>query len=86
MPVSHECSHFMGRGKEATRHDPENCDTLCYGCHAYFTAHPAHHLEWQIETKGQAKVDEIVARSNTYKKRDDKTEAALWRQKLKEMV
>lgn len=84
MPISHECSHFMGRGKEATRHEPLNCDTLCYGCHAYFTAHPAHHLEWQIQQKGQKTVDALILQSNSYKKRDDKAEAAVWRAKIKE--
>lgn len=29
-----QCSHFWGRGNKATRFDPENCDALCYGCHA----------------------------------------------------
>src|SRR5438128_1920797 len=28
------CSHFWGRANKATRYDPENCDALCYGCHA----------------------------------------------------
>lgn len=26
-------SHYFGRGRESTRFDPLNCDTLCYGCH-----------------------------------------------------
>lgn len=29
-----ECSHFWGRGNKVTRFDPENCDTLCFQCHA----------------------------------------------------
>lgn len=33
MPITHQCSHYWSRGKESTRFDPENCDTLCYGCH-----------------------------------------------------
>ncbi len=27
-------SHFWGRGNWNTRFDSENCDALCYGCHA----------------------------------------------------
>lgn len=72
----------MGRGKEATRFEPNNADTLCYGCHAYFTAHPAHHLEWQIATKGQELVDSVILQSNGYKKRNDKAEVAYWREQL----
>jgi len=28
-----QCSHFWPRAISSTRFDPENCDTLCYGCH-----------------------------------------------------
>lgn len=79
------CSHFQGRGKEATRFDPSNADALCYGCHQYFTSHPAEHYNWQVERKGQAVIDELVMRSNTYKKKDRKFEAALWRAELIEL-
>lgn len=80
------CSHFMGRGKEATRFDPDNCDALCYGCHQYFTSHPALHLEWQVKRKGQKMVDAIILQSNGYKKRDDKFEMLIWRQALKDLM
>lgn len=77
------CSHFQGRGKEATRFDPDNADALCYGCHQYFTSHPGEHYSWQVEQKGQALVDAVVARSNKYKKKDRKAEVIIWRTKLK---
>ena len=32
-PVSHQASHFWSRGNWATRFDPDNVDTLCFGCH-----------------------------------------------------
>lgn len=72
------CSHFMGRGKEATRFDPENADALCYGCHQYFTSHPGEHYQWQVQRKGQEVVDAVILRSNTYKKKDRKAERAIW--------
>lgn len=84
LPVSHEASHFKGRGKEATRFEPLNVDTLCYGCHSYFTAQPNEHLEWQIQTKGQEIVDRLILQSNTYKKKDRKLEALYWRQRLQD--
>lgn len=77
------CSHFQGRGKENTRFDPENCDALCYGCHQYFTSNPAEHYKWQVEKKGQERVDDIVLRSNFYKKKDRKMELIYWKAKLK---
>lgn len=78
------CSHFVGRGKEATRFEPLNADALCYGCHRYFTAQPAEHKEWQIQRKGERTIDRIILQSHSYKKKDRKAEAMYWRQKLKE--
>ena len=78
------CSHFMGRGKEATRFEPLNADALCYGCHAYLGAHPAEHYAWQVHRKGQHTVDNLVLQSNTYHKKDRKMEVIRWKLALKE--
>lgn len=85
LPVSHQASHFQGRGKEATRFDPENVDTMCGGCHMYLGAYPAEHYMWQVKTKGQQAVDAIVLRSNQYKKRDDKMDKLIWAQAVKDI-
>lgn len=82
-PISHQASHFQGRRKEATRFDPTNVDTLCPGCHMYFTANPGEHYQWQVEQKGQAMVDQIIVFSNVYKKKDRKAEAMFWRGEIK---
>lgn len=76
------CSHFQGRGKEATRFEPTNADALCYGCHQYFTSYPAEHYTWQVQKKGQDSVDKIIALSNTYHKKDRKSEVLYWRKAL----
>ena len=73
------CSHFQGRGKEGTRFEPLNADALCYGCHQYFTSHPAEHYAWQVARKGQKTVDMLVLQSNTYHKKDRKMEMIRWR-------
>lgn len=86
LPVSHQASHFQGRGKENTRFNEENVCTLCTGCHMYLTANPAEHYQWQVERLGQAKVDEIVLWSNQYVKKDRKSQAIYWGQKLKELM
>lgn len=78
-PISHQNSHFQGRGKEATRFDPENADCLCGGCHQYFTANPGEHYMWQVATKGQNAVNAIIVRSNGYKKKDRTLEAMVWK-------
>lgn len=80
------CSHFMGRGKEGTRFEPSNADSLCYGCHRYFTAQPALHNQWQVERKGQATVDRLILQSNTYKKKNRKDEKLIWDLALKDLT
>lgn len=85
LPVSHQASHFQGRGKENTRFDEDNVDTLCAGCHQYLTANPAEHYLWQVKIKGQEKVDEIILRSNVYMKKDRKLQKLYWEQRLKEL-
>lgn len=82
-PVTHQASHFQGRGKENTRFDPDNVCTLCYGCHQYFTSHPGEHYKWQVKRLGQDTVDDLVFKSNLYKKKDRKLEAMYWRAELK---
>lgn len=79
------CSHFQGRGKEATRFEPLNADALCYGCHQYFTSHPGEHLAWQVQRKTQEVVDAIILQSNGYKKRNDKAEKEYWRLRLTQL-
>lgn len=84
LPVSHQASHFQGRGKENTRFNLDNVCTLDTGCHMYFTAHPAEHYEWQVKRLGQALVDSLVLLSNTYCKKDRISEAIYWKQRLQE--
>lgn len=85
LPISHQASHFQGRGKEATRFDGENVDCLCGACHMYFTSHPAEHVAWQIKYKGQEKVDQIILRSNLYHKKDREMAYIYWNQRLIEL-
>jgi hypothetical protein len=80
------CSHFMGRGKEATRFDPDNCDALCYGCHQFFTSHPAEHYDWQVKKKGQKLVDNLKLRAHTYKKKDRAFEKLIWTKALEDLT
>lgn len=84
-PISHQASHFQGRGSEATRFDLENVDCLCAGCHARFTAYPSEHVVWQVKTKGQNVIDAIVLRSNGYKRKDRIMEAMIWRQAYRDL-
>ena len=59
------CAHFFGRGKWGTRHDPDNADALCYGCHQYFGAHPLEFAEWKLARIGQERMDILREKSNS---------------------
>lgn len=79
------CSHFMGRGKEATRFEPRNADALCYGCHQYFTSHPAEHYDWQVWKKGEKTVKALQVQAHSYKKKDRATEKFIWEVALEDL-
>lgn len=84
------CSHFHGRGKWATRFDPDNAEALCYGCHSYMGAHPHLHRE-RIEDKlGRQLYDNVQERANDTKlgrlaKRSEKEIRAHYRAELRRL-
>lgn len=39
------CSHFIGRGHQATRFDPDNCIALCYGHHRWLETYKVTHYQ-----------------------------------------
>lgn len=84
LPVSHQASHFQGRRKENTRHDPENVRCLCGGCHQYLGSHPGEHYEFQVSLMGQEKVDEIILKSSMYCKKDRELQYIYWKNRLRE--
>jgi hypothetical protein len=52
-----ECSHFKSRQHKSTRYDPENCDTLCGGCHSHFTKNPDVYRAWRIQRFGEQRIE-----------------------------
>lgn len=84
-PTTHQCSHFQSRRKESTRVDEENACCLCFACHLYFTENPAEHYQWQVERLGQQAVDDLILRSNIYKKRDRAMDYLYWKERYKEL-
>ena len=40
------CSHYFGRGSYATRFDPLNAFSHCYGCHQYMGSNPHEFDAW----------------------------------------
>lgn len=78
------CSHFYGRRNESTRFEPDNCIALCYGCHKYFDeTNREAYREFKLNQLGQKRFDTLKVQVNTYKKKDRKLEAIIWKQALK---
>lgn len=65
-------SHFWGRAHESTRFDPENCDSICHGCHSWFHANPQAYSEWKKQKIGARAFKLLEIRARSYKKKDDK--------------
>lgn len=64
-------SHYYGRGKESTRFDPENCDTLCFGCHQYWgSTDREEYREFKIKQLGEKKYEALKVRARTLCKKD----------------
>jgi len=84
LPVSHQASHFYGRGKEATRFDPENVDTLCTGCHRVWGSDDREaYRDFKINQLGQEGFDRLKLRANTYHKKDRKMSLIVAKEFLK---
>jgi hypothetical protein len=74
------CSHFFGRGNWSVRHDPDNADALCHGCHRYFTANPADYFNWKVKKIG------LVRLGILEEKKDNPAFAKQARREEKEMA
>ena len=66
-----QCSHYYGRRRENTRFDPENCDSLCFGCHQEWGSTDREaYREFKIKQLGKKGFDLLQMRANTMKKKD----------------
>jgi len=86
MPISHQNSHYFGRGRHTTREDPENCDTLCYGCHRIWGSDDKEgYRNFKIKQLGQHGFDLLTLRANKTGKKDRKLALIKAKQLLEEM-
>lgn len=61
-------AHMFGRGKPATRFDPENACALCYGCHRWLDTHPGLKEQFFRVRLGDEVFDALRLRSNQTKR------------------
>lgn len=84
-------SHFKGRGKWATRFDPSNVFSHCYGCHSYLGSHPDEFADWVYSQLGDGLYEIVLERANDTKlgrtaKREAKEIAKHYRDQHKNML
>ena len=80
------CSHFYGRRNESTRFEPDNCIALCYGCHKYFDeTNREAYREFKLKQLGEKRFKSLQVQVNTFKKKDRKLEAIIWKEALKQL-
>ena len=73
LPVTHQNSHFFGRGRENTRFDPDNCDTVCFGCHRIWGSDDREgYSHFKIKQLGKRRYNMLNIRAETYCKKDRK--------------
>ena len=60
------CSHFFGRGNNATRFSPNNCIALCFACHSQWEGlKPSVYREFMIDKLGAKKYIELEERARS---------------------
>lgn len=56
-------AHMFTRRIKVTRHDPDNCAALCYGCHSFLDANPWEKAVFFRERLGDERFDALAARA-----------------------
>ena len=87
LPVSHENSHYWGRGREGTRYEPDDCITLCFACHKLWGHGDERdaYKDFMIKRLGQRRFDTLEIQAKTYRKKDRKLALIYARELLKSL-
>ena len=80
-----QCAHFYGRAKRSVRWDEDNALGLCFGCHQYFTSHPAEFVSWFKSYLGDEKFDLLEGRMRVMCKPDRALLTIYYKEKIKEI-
>ena len=87
LPISHQASHFFGRGQESTRYDLRNVDALCMACHIIWGSKDREdYREFKIKQLGKKGFDLLLIKSKTTKKKDRKLELIKAKELLKKYL
>ena len=80
------CAHYWGRSRENTRFDPENCITLCFGCHRIWDGDERDEFKLFMRKRlGDEAFELLDVRAHIRKKRDDNLDRIAIKYLLKEL-
>lgn len=87
LPISHNASHFHGRGKESTRFDEKNVDTLCFPCHSLWGGDDRVEYEkFKRKQLGEKGFRDLGVRARMYCKRDRKLAYIIVKELFKDLL
>lgn len=85
LPISHQASHFWGRGKESTRFEPDNVDTLCMACHMKWGGDDREEYKaFKIKQLGLQRYKSLDVQAHTLCKKDREMQKIKWKLALNE--
>lgn len=73
-----QCAHFHGRRKKSVRYDPENCTSLCWGCHSFLDGRPIEKIEFFRQLLGKKKFEQLNYRAMQTHPKPDKAAIKLY--------
>lgn len=84
LPISHQNSHYFSRGRENTRFEPLNCDTLCMACHMIWGGDDKEgYRNFKIKQLGLEGFKKLDVQAHTPKKKDRKMSLMIAKELLK---
>ena len=87
LPVSHQNSHYWSRGKESTRFEPLNCDTLCMACHMLWGGERREDYKaFKINQLGEEGFKQLDVQAHTLKKKDRKIAYLIAKKLLEDLI
>ena len=87
LPISHTASHYFGRGRENTRFDTENVDTVCFSCHRIWGSDDKEgYRMFKIKQLGEQGFKLLQMRSEMYKKKDRKMSLLIAKEMLNHLL
>lgn len=86
LPVSHQASHYFGRNRESTRFDPDNVDTLCYGCHQFWGSDNREaYRVFKVKQLGENGFKVLTVKAEIYKKKDTEMDYIIAKELVKDL-